>query len=116
MKSRLQKITSKNRHRLKQLLDQKTGMVEEAHFAEQKYLHREMDEEAFFALRGKQQADLLELDGQINSIESVEAAAQVLDELRVRLAELEQTQAQKRKRKEEEMSEDLFEQQPRDGS
>lgn len=110
----LQKITSKNRHRLKQLLDQKAALVEETHFGEQKYLRREMEETAFFELRGQQQARLLEIEILINQIESEDAATQVIDELRLKLAELDQTNAQKKQKKEDEMAEEIFEQSPKE--
>jgi len=106
----LQQITSKNRHLLKDLLDRKAGLVEEMHLSEQKYFNRQLEETLFFELRGQQQAKLLELENDIEKIESEEAAQRVLEELKQKLKDLDETALEKKKKNEEEMADDISDQ------
>ncbi|GEM_PF-6135683 len=106
----LQKITAKHRHRLKELLDQKTMLVHEHHLTEQKYLGRELDEKAYFDLKSVQDAKLAELEFEITKIEGESATNQILSELKQKLSEVALNEQEKAKRKQDQIAEDLFEQ------
>ncbi len=106
----LEALSSKNRHFLRDLLSKKNALLEEIRLTEEKYLGRQLEETAFFELRGQQQAKMLEIDAEIKKIQNEVAAQQVVDDLKVKLNQLNETEIQKKQKKEDEILDDLSDQ------
>lgn len=102
----LQKIASKKKHLLKQLLIQKQSLLSEFRISEQKYLKRELGEKEFFKIQHSIQSRLLELDSEIKSFYSSENIGGIMGELG---SSLKTAEKEAREKKQSELDEMAFE-------
>ncbi|MCX6799349.1 MAG: hypothetical protein NTW59_04635 [Candidatus Diapherotrites archaeon] len=101
-------VQAKKRHILKELLGEKQRLVKELNLAENSYLRRKIDVPTYQAIVQEKQQKLIDMEAQIKQIYAEANITKVMDNLKGRLAQLEQEKkGQKKKRETSEREKEL---------
>lgn len=105
----LEKITAKNKHLLKDLLDEKARLIKEADIAEIKYRKRQISEQTYAELTSQNRQKIIEIEAKIRNLYSEENIEKTMQELREKLRELELSREQRERNEKKKMIEDISE-------